>query len=108
MALVGKLTPDYKLKLKGSLTTGYDGISFDKDGNLFAFDVCTLEPGFDDTELIDDIYLLDDTYTFDGVLGIDSLLQYIFNLTATNLNINYFMIDNNRILLNEILENQVL
>jgi hypothetical protein len=108
MALVGKLTPDYKLKLKGSLTTGYDGISFDKDGNLSCLEVHTQEPGLDDTEMIDDTYQLDDTHEFDDTLGIENFLEYLFNLTTTDVDINYFSIDGKKILLNEILENQTL
>lgn len=108
MALIARIYSDNKLKLKGTLTTGYDGISFDKDGNLSCLEVHTQEPGLDDTEMIDDTYQLDDTHEFDDTLGIENFLEYLFNLATTDVPITYFSIDNKRVVLNEILENQVL
>ena len=108
MALIGKFTLDKKLKLKGTLTTGYNGISFDKDGNLSCLEVHTQEPALDDTTSIDDTYQLDDTHEIDDTLGVENFLEYLFNLTTTDVPITYFSIDNKRVVLNEILENQVL
>lgn len=108
MAVIIRVESDAKLKLKGTLTTGYDGISFDKNGNLSVLEVHTKEPGFNDTDMVDDTRQLDDAYQFDDSLGVENFLSYIFGLTPTDININYFSIDNKKLLLSEVLENQIL
>lgn len=106
--VIARITQDNKLKIKGILFTGYNGIKFDKDGNLSCLEVFTQEPAFNDTSNVDDTRQLDEAYQFDETQGIELFLAYIFGITPENVPITYFRIDNKRVLLSEILENQTL
>jgi len=87
-----------------------DIISFDKQGNLLCSEVYTIWQGFNGIENIDSANInWDTTYSIDLTNGIEDLLSYFFNLEIQNIPIDKFKIlGNKRLLLSEVLENQIL
>ena len=90
--------------------TQVTSFSFDSQGNLIIPEFYTEWQGFDGIENIDSTTIqLDTTHSIDSTLGIEGLLSYLFSLDIQNIPIDRFSILNNKkILVPEILENQIL
>ena len=90
--------------------TQVTSFSFDSQGNLIIPEFYTEWQGFDGIENIDSTTIqLDTTHSINSTLGIEELLSYLFSVVIQDIPIDRFSILNNKkILVPEILENQIL
>lgn len=107
MSVKMRFTSDNKVLLVGSLIENKNNIELKPGGDLHVKEFIDKAKGFDTADLVDDGTRLVQTETeMDFEYGYE-FLEWFFNLTSKNLNVNFIRFEQGKYLLaNELRENE--